>query len=310
MASSRHKQAVPRRAGLARPTRPSTPGGARRAMATPSPWRGRTVNLMLPVVGLVTLASTSAAVALQDAEVAPTTASASATTNDIIARAMADDANDLSRNAELPELPSEMSMDVTGTLVALQDDTDIHADADGDSSVLATVNKGDKVDVTGETAGDWTQIVYKDLPRWVATDAVAEKLPKPEPEPEPEATHEPQRGLSSEPCPKGNEGGLQPNAVKVLRAVCANFPQATSYGGMRGGGGDHATGNAVDIMLDPATGDQVAAFLQENQSELGVEYLIWQQRIWRPATSAGWRQMEDRGGETANHMDHVHVTVY
>jgi hypothetical protein len=27
-------------------------------------------------------------------------------------------------------------------------------------------------------------------------------------------------------------------------------------------------------------------------------------------SSEGWRWMEDRGSTTANHYDHVHVTVY
>ena len=52
------------------------------------------------------------------------------------------------------------------------------------------------------------------------------------------------------------------------------------------------------------------AFLMENRAKLGIEYIIYRQRIWRPATSPGWRGMSDRGGVTANHMDHVHVTTY
>ena len=65
----------------------------------------------------------------------------------------------------------------------------------------------------------------------------------------------------------------------------------------------------LDIMVRGETGDRIAAFLQENRAELGIEYLIWQQQIWRPATSAGWRPMSNRGGDTANHFDHVHVTT-
>ena len=72
---------------------------------------------------------------------------------------------------------------------------------------------------------------------------------------------------------------------------------------------DHGAGLAVDIMCDPATGDQIAAFLQKNASELGIQYLIWEQRIWRPATSNSWRGMSDRGSPTANHMDHVHANT-
>ena len=59
---------------------------------------------------------------------------------------------------------------------------------------------------------------------------------------------------------------------------------------------------------DVALGDQVAAYLQQNADALNIEYLIWRQRIWINGDS-GWTWMSDRGGTTANHYDHVHVTV-
>jgi hypothetical protein len=33
--------------------------------------------------------------------------------------------------------------------------------------------------------------------------------------------------------------------------------------------------------------------------------VIWNQRI---NTGSGWESMEDRGGATANHEDHVHIS--
>jgi hypothetical protein len=42
-----------------------------------------------------------------------------------------------------------------------------------------------------------------------------------------------------------------------------------------------------------------------NQDALGVSYAIWNQRI---NTGSGWKGMEDRGGVTANHEDHVHIS--
>ncbi len=104
------------------------------------------------------------------------------------------------------------------------------------------------------------------------------------------------------------ENGLTPNAMKVLNAVRAAFP-GLSIGGNRGGGDDHGTGKALDIMTpSAAVGDAVAAFVQSHSSALGVEYVIWRQRIWN-ASGSGWRSMSDRGSPTANHMDHVHVSV-
>ena len=55
---------------------------------------------------------------------------------------------------------------------------------------------------------------------------------------------------------------------------------------------------------------QIAAFLQAHASELDLYDIIWQQHIWTPERSSeGWRSMSDRGSETANHYDHVHVSV-
>ena len=42
-----------------------------------------------------------------------------------------------------------------------------------------------------------------------------------------------------------------------------------------------------------------------------MHYVIWNQRIWNiQRDREGWRYMADRGGDSANHMNHVHVTVW
>lgn len=234
------------------------------------------------------------AVVSSDADVAPAAADvAAAPADDIITEALAD-TPEVSRNAERPELPDEdtVSVDVTGQKVALEDGVEIHADASAGSPVLKTLDQGDPVDVTGRTKDGWSEVVLKGMPRWVRSKEVADDLP-----------------LGTEPCPKLSESGMQPDTVKVFRAVCAKFPQVSSYGAIAGRG-EHATGHALDIMLGPDLGYDVADFLQANRAELGIEYLIYRQRIWRPATSNSWRGMSDRGSDTANHMDHVHVTTY
>jgi hypothetical protein len=115
------------------------------------------------------------------------------------------------------------------------------------------------------------------------------------------------------PCPTGSdvESGLVPNAIAVHRAVCAAFPEVTSYGGLRpGDDGAHGTGQALDIMITGATGDSIAEWVRAHAAALGVTEVIWSQRIWTvQRSSEGWRWMEDRGSTTANHYDHVHVTV-
>ncbi|BBH16066.1 hypothetical protein Back2_03530 [Nocardioides baekrokdamisoli] len=117
-------------------------------------------------------------------------------------------------------------------------------------------------------------------------------------------------GLSMVPCPSdGVEAGLQPAAVRVHRAVCNAFPQIARYGGL--GAGEHANGKAIDIMTtDVALGYEIADFLKAHAAELGLFDVIYRQHIWTPVRAGeGWRLMPDRGSITANHFDHVHVSV-
>ena len=73
-----------------------------------------------------------------------------------------------------------------------------------------------------------------------------------------------------------------------------------------------SSGKALDIMNSDVTlGNQIAAFLQAHASELNIFDVIWRQHIWTTQRAGdGWRSMPNRGSATANHMDHVHVSVY
>ncbi len=122
-------------------------------------------------------------------------------------------------------------------------------------------------------------------------------------------------GISEAPCPSGSavESGLTANAVAVHRAVCAAFPEVDSYGGLRvGDDGEHGEGRALDIMVsDSSLGDEIAEWVRAHYAPLGVSEVLWSQQIWTvDRSSEGWRWMEDMGSATANHYDHVHVTVY
>jgi hypothetical protein len=85
--------------------------------------------------------------------------------------------------------------------------------------------------------------------------------------------------------------------------------------------GEHPLGRACDFMLSsggvmPAgpwvqRGDAIAAWAQANASRLGIMYIIYRQRIWDiRMASSGWVPMQDRGSITANHFDHVHISVF
>lgn len=119
-------------------------------------------------------------------------------------------------------------------------------------------------------------------------------------------------GVSGEPCSVSSdiESGLTPNGTAAYRAVCAEFPEVSSYGGRRADpGSDHNSGNAVDIMTTGSTGDAITDYLIENKDRLNVKYVIWEQKIYASYTGWSGRAMEDRGSATANHYDHVHVSV-
>lgn len=263
-------------------------------------WRHRLTRVTLPTAGVALLVAAASAAVVHESDdvvVAPR--------DDIITAALLDDVPEVSRSAERAPLPSEVEAGerVEGELFAV-DAVEVHAGSDDDSPVLAKVDKGDKVEITGETDGDWTQILHKGLPRWVSTKSLAEEMPEP-PAPEPPA-------IGTAPCATGSavEAGLQPDTIAVHRAVCALFPEVSAYGG-RAGRGEHATGRALDIMISSDRGNDIAAYLQQNWRELGVSQLIWRQRIWTVQRAGdGWRSMSDRGGATANHFDHVHVTTF
>jgi hypothetical protein len=68
---------------------------------------------------------------------------------------------------------------------------------------------------------------------------------------------------------------------------------------------DHPSGHAIDLMTDRERGDRIAACAQANRDELGINYVIWRQRV---DNGDGWEPMADRGSPTANHLDHVHIS--
>ncbi len=77
-----------------------------------------------------------------------------------------------------------------------------------------------------------------------------------------------------------------------------------------GSPGDHGTGRAVDIMVSGDPGLAIARYVQAHAQALHVTYVIYQQKIWLAGDpTSQWTPMEDRGSRTANHYDHVHVSV-
>jgi hypothetical protein len=206
----------------------------------------------------------------------------------------------VSRSTERTPLPRPVAR-VTGKLWTTAN-LDVRTAPKERARTLGTLKDGVRVPVTSRRQNGFAQVVVRGAPRWVTAQYLSVKkevLPG-------------SRGLVDKPCAgtSGVESGLTSGAVRVYRAVCNNFPQITQYGGYAARG-EHASGKAIDIMnSDTGLGDQIAAFLQRNASALNLYDIIWQQHIWTPErASEGWRSMSDRGSETANHYDHVHVSV-
>ncbi|MBP2452038.1 hypothetical protein [Mycolicibacterium lutetiense] len=119
------------------------------------------------------------------------------------------------------------------------------------------------------------------------------------------------------PLPAGRapEKGLQVETILAARAVSARFPQILDIGGVRADSMKwHPNGLAIDVMIPnygspegKALGDRIVAYVLDNADRIGVNHLIFRQHIYYRGKAP--RMMSDRGGDTANHYDHVHIAT-
>ena len=172
--------------------------------------------------------------------------------------------------------------------------------------------------VAAPTAPVEEPVAAPQAPDFVAAPAApaAEEAPA-QPAAETPATPEVQP-LASTPT-SGNtiptDPNLQPQAEAFRQEVAAKFG-ITNIGGYRAGDpDDHGKGLAVDVMVptNSELGDQVAQYAIDNMDRAGISYIIWKQQFYMPVNNIygpanTWNQMPDRGGDTANHNDHVHIS--
>jgi uncharacterized protein YgiM (DUF1202 family) len=168
--------------------------------------------------------------------------------------------------------------------------------------LITEVPRGTELKITGVVKNGRTQIIFEEAVRWVTATYLSKSAP----------SSIPSSWLAV-------ERGLTPNATKVHRAMRARFPQITVYGGVRPSViPDHEQGRALDCMIPDyrsasgkALGDEAAAWAKANARSLGINYVIWNQHIWNiTRDSEGWRYMADRGSDSANHLNHIHITVF
>lgn len=169
---------------------------------------------------------------------------------------------------------------------------------------VASVKVAAKVTVTPTTVGKYRMVRYSGKPAWVLNASLSKSKPSPA------ETAKGNAPAATRKVPGGSVLGLQPSAMVVYRAVMSRWAVKTVGGWRAYSRSVHQYGLAIDFMTYNNTeqGYAVANFLVANAKELGIDNVIYRQRIWSTYRNA-WRGMEDRGNPTDNHMDHVHVAM-
>ena len=189
-------------------------------------------------------------------------------------------------------------------------DVNLRAGASSSSAKITEVDKPTPLAATGTTKNGYTAVIWDAQVRWIASEYVGASA----------STTPTVSTLSAKTI--GDLGSsslnkLQSYGKAAVVDIREHFPKIKTIYGWRASSAyssDHPSGRAIDIMIpsyksNEALGDSIATYVINNASRLHVKYVIWQQRYY--AISAGkWTKMADRGSDTQNHYDHVHVSFY
>lgn len=134
----------------------------------------------------------------------------------------------------------------------------------------------------------------------------------------PPVTPEPPQKPSGPKAKVHNYKRLTKKAKKVANKVRDDWRRIKSIGGWRAGSrysGDHPAGRAIDVMIpkwkkNAKLGWSIAKHFakKSNAKKFKIHYVIFRKKIWT-VQNPHWRAMANRGGATANHFDHVHISV-
>ncbi len=179
------------------------------------------------------------------------------------------------------------------------------------TSYSGEIPKGGTLATTGKVENGRAEIVHNGAVKWVTAKYVSATKP---------STGGSTGSGSGSSLNKGYSSGLDQtneNVKSIVRDVWSRYPQIkTMYGWRRDVTPDHPAGRAVDVMIpsyksNSALGWEIAKYYQANASKYNINYIIFDQKIWSVARNKeGWRAMASRGGDTANHKDHVHINTY
>lgn len=120
-----------------------------------------------------------------------------------------------------------------------------------------------------------------------------------------------------------SNGQITASTLNLYQQASAAFPDTSwaCWSPRPGTVSEHPLGRACDITFGNAIGQyptpaQLEAgwaltnWMKTHAEILGVEYLIWQDKIWSLARDAeGWRDYTRGTDVTTKHIDHVHVTL-
>ena len=177
------------------------------------------------------------------------------------------------------------------------------------------LKKGEATIITQRSIGERSEVFHHGIWAWVPTYAlITEGV-------EPSIDHPPATGENLNKGYSSGLNGTNENTKKVIRHIWANHPAITTMYGVASRANntsDHPSGAAVDVMIpkwNTTSGKQMgwemARFYRTHASEFGIKYIIFDQQIWSVQRDReGWRMMENRGNNTANHKDHIHISTY
>lgn len=117
--------------------------------------------------------------------------------------------------------------------------------------------------------------------------------------------------------PQDSGGKQSQQAARDVAGLLSDmFPQLQTIGGARPDSMPyHREGRALDVMIPnyntkegKALGDRIMNWAQQNAEAIGLEDTIWQD-FWTPAGGGEGHSLNRASqGDTAGHMDHVHLT--
>lgn len=203
----------------------------------------------------------------------------------------------LTGNLSIATTTTALSLPVATGLRYVTAAVTLRASAAAGSAAIATLAKGAQVQITGITKSGYSQVIYDGKGVWLPSTSLS-------------ATKPSVSDLGSTSLNKLLAYGKA--AVPVIRD---QFPEIKTMYGWRAYSAyssDHPSGRALDVMIpsyktNKALGDRVAAYVIAHHKELHVNYIIWRQRSYT-MTRGSWVSMANRGSDTANHLDHVHIS--